>query len=211
MVDVHDHWQGSRLYAAAADLARQRAAALFDVEGECADGAYDTALRAADIAGDTALGANVLAFWSAAAYNTGRLHDAVAMASTGLTAVRGSSTPRVEALLTSRRGRARAHLGDPACWADFDRAEDLLAQADSHEDPDWAYWFDTAELLGPAHPATATWTSRDLPPTPSPRPTPCSTQAASAPTRCTSPATQTPTSSRERSNAHVRQQGTPST
>ncbi|MGW2055924.1 transcriptional regulator [Streptomyces sp. NPDC001840] len=139
---------GRRLYAAAADLARQRAAALFDVEGECADGAYDTALRAAHIAGDTALGANVLAFWTVAAYNTGRLHDAVAMASTGLTAVRGRATPRVEALLTSRRGRARAHLGDPACWADFDRAEELLADADGHEDPDWAYWFDKAELLG---------------------------------------------------------------
>jgi hypothetical protein len=137
----------TRLYAAAADLARQRAAALFDVNGECADGAYDTALRAAHVAGDTALGAHILAFWSAAAYNTGRLHDAVALASTGLAAVRGRTTPRVEALLTSRRGRARAHLGDPACWRDFDRAEAFLADADGHQDPDWAYWFDGAELL----------------------------------------------------------------
>jgi hypothetical protein len=137
----------TRMYAAAADLARQRAAALFDVNGECTDGAYETALRAAHVAGDTALGAHILAFWSAAAYNTGRLHDAVALASTGLAAVRGRSTPRVEALLTSRRGRARAHLGDPACWRDFDRAEALLADADGHQDPDWAYWFDGAELL----------------------------------------------------------------
>ncbi|MEU8782047.1 transcriptional regulator [Streptomyces sp. NPDC048637] len=136
-----------RLYAAAADLARQLAAALFDVEGEVADDAFDTALRCAHIAGDTALGANVLAFWSAAAYNTGRLHDAANMASTGLTAVRSRATPRVEALLTSRRGRARAHLGDPACWSDFDRAQSLLAEANGHQDPDWAYWFDEAELL----------------------------------------------------------------
>jgi len=139
---------GTRLYAAASDLARQRAAALFDVRGECADGAFDTALRAARIAGDDALGANALAFWCVSAYNTGRLRDAEAMADTGLAAVRGRATPRTEAMFTSRRGRARAHLGDPRCWADFDRAEALLAQANDHQDPDWAYWFDAAEILG---------------------------------------------------------------
>jgi tetratricopeptide (TPR) repeat protein len=138
----------TRLYAAASDLARQRAAALFDVNGQCADTAFETALRLARVAGDDALGANALAFWSVSAYNTGRLRDAVAMADTGLAAVRGHTTPRVEAMLTSRRGRARAHLGDERCWSDFDRAEGLLAQAPGKEDPDWAYWFDSAELLG---------------------------------------------------------------
>jgi hypothetical protein len=49
-------------------------------------------------------------------------------------------------MLTSRRGRARAHLGDARCWDDFDRAESLLAKAEGHPDPDWAYWFDEAEL-----------------------------------------------------------------
>ncbi|MFF7098072.1 transcriptional regulator [Streptomyces rubradiris] len=142
-----DHHRG-RLYAAASDLARQRAAALFDVHGQCADGAFETALRAARIADDDALGANVLNFWTVAAYNTGRYADAEAMASTGLAAVRGRSTPRVEAMLTSRRGRARAHLGDARCWRDFDRAEALLATASEHDDPDWAYWFDQAEILG---------------------------------------------------------------
>lgn len=139
---------GVRLYAAAADLARQRAAALFDVRGQCADGTFETALRAAHIAGDQALGANVLAFWAAAAYNTGRHRDAETLASTGLAAIRGRTTPRVEALLACRRGRARAHLADPKCWADFDRAEALLAKAGGHDDPEWVYWFDEAELLG---------------------------------------------------------------
>jgi len=63
---------GARLYAVASDLARQRAAALFDTGGECADGAYETALRAARAAGNEPLGANCLAFWSSATYNTGR-------------------------------------------------------------------------------------------------------------------------------------------
>jgi tetratricopeptide (TPR) repeat protein len=139
---------GARLYAVASDLARQRAAALFDVRGECADGAFETALRAAKAAGDDPLGANCLAFWANAAYNTGRPRDAEAMASTALAAVRGRTTPRVQAMLESRRGRARARLGDPACWASFDTAEQLLSQADGHADPDWAYWFDLAEVYG---------------------------------------------------------------
>lgn len=138
----------TRLYAAASDLARQRAAALFDVRGECADGTFDTALRTAQIAGDDALGANCLAFWCVSAYNTGRLHDAVTMANTALASVRGRTTPRVEAQLTARRGRARAHLGDTRCWADFDRADELLDQAAGHDDPEWVYWFDQAEILG---------------------------------------------------------------
>ncbi|MDT0614473.1 helix-turn-helix transcriptional regulator [Streptomyces lancefieldiae] len=142
-----DH-HGTRLYAVASDLARQRAAAMLDVYGDCSDTTFDTALRAARIAGDDALGANVLNFWTVSAYNTGRYADAEDMASTGLAAVRGRSTPRVEAMLTSRRGRARAHLGDARCWDDFDRAEALLAEASGHDDPDWAYWFDEAEVLG---------------------------------------------------------------
>lgn len=139
---------GSRLYAVASDLARQRAAALFDVHGECADGAFETALRAAKAAGDDELGANCLAFWSTAAYNSGRLRDAKAMADAALAAVRGRTTPLVEAMLRSRRGRARAHLGDSGCWTDFDKAEELLAAPGQHAEPDWAYWFDAAEIYG---------------------------------------------------------------
>ncbi|MEV6984033.1 hypothetical protein AB0M95_22635 [Sphaerisporangium sp. NPDC051017] len=90
----------------------------------------------------------MLAFWTVSAYNTGRLRDAEAMASAGLAAARGRTTPRVEAMLTSRRGRARAHLADARCWADFDRAEELLDKAGDYNDPDWVYWFDHAEILG---------------------------------------------------------------
>ncbi|MGW1623066.1 transcriptional regulator [Streptomyces sp. NPDC002172] len=141
---------GARLYAAAADLARQRAAALFDTRGDCADDTFMTALRAARVAQDDALGANVLSFWCVSAYNTGRLHDAEHMATAALAAVRGRTNPRVEAMMHSRRGRARAHLGDARCWDDFDRAETLLTRADEQQDqaPQWAYWFDRAEILG---------------------------------------------------------------
>jgi tetratricopeptide (TPR) repeat protein len=138
-----------RLYAAAADLARMRAWAAFDVHGTCADGTFAGALRAAHAAGDPALGAHVLSFWAAAAYNTGRPADAEAMTAAALAATRSQATPRVQAMLHSRRARARAHLRDTACWADLGRASKLLdACGPSDEDPGWVYWFDRAELLG---------------------------------------------------------------
>jgi len=138
---------GARLYAVASDLARQRAAALFDTGGQCADSAYETALRAARAAGNQPLGANCLAFWASAAYNTGRPRDAEAMATAAIAAVRHQSLPSVKAMLHCRCGRARAHLGDSACWTDFDRADELLAQSSSRPAPDWIYWFDPAEIL----------------------------------------------------------------
>ncbi|MEV4975376.1 XRE family transcriptional regulator [Streptomyces scopuliridis] len=139
---------GARLHAAAADLARMHAWAVFDVHDACADSIFQTALRSAHAASDTALGSHILAFWSIAACNTGRPADAEAMTAAALSAARGRTTPRVEAMLLSRRGRARAHQNNPACWADLDQSETLLQTADGHADPEWVYWFDRSELLG---------------------------------------------------------------
>lgn len=139
---------GTRLYAAAADLSRMIGWSDFDLQDTCTDAAFDGALRSAQAAGDPALGAHILAFWSIAACNTGRLADAEAMTSAALAAVRGRTTPRVEAMLYSRRARARAHTGDARCWDDISRASVLLDAAGGHEDPEWAYWFNEAELLG---------------------------------------------------------------
>jgi tetratricopeptide (TPR) repeat protein len=141
---------GSRLHAAAADLARMHAWADFDINEQCADGVFHAALRSAHASGDPVLGSHVLAFWSIAANNTDRPADAEAMAAAALSAARGRTTPRVEAMLLSRRARARAHRNDPAALADLDRAAELLAAADRNpgRDPDWVYWFDQAELLG---------------------------------------------------------------
>ncbi|MGH3277307.1 MAG: hypothetical protein ACRDNZ_23640, partial [Streptosporangiaceae bacterium] len=144
-VDAH----GARLHAAAADLTRMTAWGTFDVKDVCADAVFDAALRAAQAASDPALGAHVLAFWAIAAYNTGRPGDADSMLSAALAAVRGRTAPRVEAMLYSRRARARAHLGDPRCWHDIVLASNRMdAASDGDEDPEWVYWFDRAELLG---------------------------------------------------------------
>lgn len=141
---------GQRLYAAAADLARMRAWAALDVYDRCDDHTFKSALQAAHAADDQALGAHILTFWSAAAYNCDRPTDAEAMACAALTAVRGTTAPRVQALVHARRARARSHLGHPGCWTDLDHAEHLLHTADAtgEEEPEWAYWFDHSELQG---------------------------------------------------------------
>ncbi|MEU9796442.1 transcriptional regulator [Streptomyces sparsogenes] len=141
---------GARLHAAAADLARMHAWAIFDVHNHCPDGIFNAALRSAHASADNSLGSHILAFWSIAAYNTGRADDAENMINTALSAARGRTTPRVEAMLLSRRARARAHLGNPAAFTDLDKSAELLAAADQApgEDPEWVYWYDRSELLG---------------------------------------------------------------
>ncbi|MFD3920169.1 XRE family transcriptional regulator [Streptomyces sp. NPDC058595] len=139
---------GARLLAAAADFARMHAWATFDVHDTCADGTFDAALRSAHAASDPLLGSHILAFWSIAAHNSGRPADAEAMTAAALSAARGRTTPRVEAMLLSRRARTRAHQNNPACFADLDRAAELLATSTGHDDPPWIYWFDKSELLG---------------------------------------------------------------
>ncbi|MFD8970163.1 XRE family transcriptional regulator [Streptomyces sp. NPDC059568] len=139
---------GARLHAAAADLARMHAWAAFDVHDTCADSIFEAALRSAHAASDTALGSHILAFWSIAANNSGRPADAEAMTTAALSAARGRTTPRVEAMLLSRRARARAHQNNPACFADLDRSAVLLDTGRTDDDPEWVYWFDQSELLG---------------------------------------------------------------
>jgi hypothetical protein len=56
------------------------------------------------------------------------------MTAAALAAVRHRTTPRVEAMLYSRRARARAHLRDTRCWND--RSELLGTVASTHLDFD---------------------------------------------------------------------------
>ncbi|MEU7322722.1 XRE family transcriptional regulator [Streptomyces griseoviridis] len=139
----------TRLLAAAADLARMHAWAVFDIHDQCADAVFEAALRSAHASADTALGSHILAFWSIAANNTGRAEDAENMATAALSAARGRTTPRVEAMLLSRRARARAQQNDHAAFSDLGRAAELLETAGpTQDDPEWVYWFDHSELLG---------------------------------------------------------------
>ncbi|GAA2084047.1 hypothetical protein GCM10009801_44920 [Streptomyces albiaxialis] len=122
----------------------------FDIHDKCTDNVFHAALRSAHASNDTVLGSHILAFWPIAAYNTGRAEDAEVVTDAALSAARGRTTPRVEAMLLSRRARGRAHQNNPAAVTDLDRAAELL-EATGHssgEDPEWVYWFDDCELLG---------------------------------------------------------------
>ncbi|MGW4490446.1 XRE family transcriptional regulator [Streptomyces sp. NPDC004376] len=144
-----DH--GRRLYAAAADLERMRAWAIFDVHGTCDDRIFKSALHSAHSADDQVLGAHILTFWAAAAYNCDRPVEAESIASAALSTVRGKASPRVQALVHARRARARSHLGDERCWSDLDQAERHLHRAEQNPDehePEWAYWMNLAEFQG---------------------------------------------------------------
>ncbi|MEV7959053.1 XRE family transcriptional regulator [Streptomyces sp. NPDC087532] len=140
-----------RLYAAAADLERMRAWAIFDVHGLCNDRIFKSALHSAHSAAEPALAAHILTFWAAAAYNCDRPAEAESMATAALSTVRGKASPRVQALVYARRARARSHLGDERCWSDLDFAERHLHRAEQSKDeaePEWAYWMDLAEFQG---------------------------------------------------------------
>ncbi|MFF2026731.1 XRE family transcriptional regulator [Streptomyces sp. NPDC058171] len=139
---------GARLHAAAADLTRMHAWAAFDLHGTCDDATFQAALQATHAASDPVLGAHVLAFWSIAASSVDRAADAETMTTAALAAARGRTTPRVEAMLLSRRARARAKQHDPLAYTDLDRSADLVDATGQEADPEWVYWFDQAEHLG---------------------------------------------------------------
>ncbi|MEW1548309.1 hypothetical protein [Streptomyces tsukubensis] len=70
------------------------------------------------------------------------------MTTAALAAARGRATPRVVAMLLSRRARARAKQDNPLAYADLDRSADLVDAKGQEPDPEWVYWFDQAEHLG---------------------------------------------------------------
>ncbi|MDT3398704.1 XRE family transcriptional regulator [Streptomyces sp. B1866] len=133
---------GRRLYGQAADLSRMCGWMMFDSGRHAAAQRYFAAgLRAAHSSRDVLLGANVLAFASIQQYSVGQPRDAEAMVRTAQTAVRGRSTPTVDAMLAARQARALAKAGDATgCFRALSRADDLVDQGPSEDDPSWAYW-----------------------------------------------------------------------
>lgn len=141
--------QARRLFAAAADLGRMAAWGRFDVgRHAAAQTCYHAALRAAQTSGDRQLGANTLAFMAIQAYSTGHPRDADNLVRTAQTAVRGNSTPAIDAMLAARRARALSKTGDAgACFRELNRAADLVGDGPGEDDPPWAYWIMRPEIL----------------------------------------------------------------
>lgn len=141
---------GRRLYRTAAELAQLAGWVAFDIGmHSVAQRHYVAALRAAHCADDAQLGANVLAAMSFQCALAGDPRDGVRLAQTAQESA-GAVSPRVGALLASRRARAHARVGErAACDRALAEAERSLERADDGRDqgdPGWVYYFDQAEL-----------------------------------------------------------------
>ena len=117
-----------------------------------AQGYYVAALRCSAGAGDPSAGANVLAGMSFQATLTGHTGEAVALVDTAEQHLGRRSSPKLTALLASRRARAHARAGDArACGRALNQAESALERArDGFEEPGWIYFFDEFELAAQA-------------------------------------------------------------
>lgn len=113
---------------------------------------YVTALRCSASAANPLSGANVLAGMSWQATLTGNPTEALGLLDTAKRQVDRNASPKLRALLASRRARAHARAGDTrACGQALNEAEDALsASADGQLEPDWIYFFDEAELAAQA-------------------------------------------------------------
>lgn len=113
---------------------------------------YVTALRCSASAADPLAGANVLAGMSWQATLTGHPTEALGLLDTAERQVGRNASPKLRALLASRRARAHARAGDTrACGRALNEAENALSSSEGGQfEPDWIYFFDEAELAAQA-------------------------------------------------------------
>jgi tetratricopeptide (TPR) repeat protein len=139
---------GTRLHAAAAELARLAGWAAFDGGRHAAAQQYYLAgLRAATAVGDHALAVNIVGFLGIQAYSTGRTGDAVQLMDVATSESRQKTPPIIQAMTWARGGRAYAKIGDAAtARGALSKSSTLLDRARDGDTPTWAYWVDGTRL-----------------------------------------------------------------
>ncbi|MGH4015764.1 MAG: hypothetical protein ACRDSL_17940 [Pseudonocardiaceae bacterium] len=150
---VYDTDSGQRLFSLLSEAARLCGWLHFDsAHHAVAQSYYVTGLRCSATAGDSMSGANVLACMSLQAAMTSHHQDAVSLIDSAQQHVRHHATPRLTALLASRKARAYAKAGDAvACGRALGDAERSLDKATTDTtEPAWLYYFDDAELAAQA-------------------------------------------------------------
>jgi hypothetical protein len=160
---VYDTGSGQRLFSLLTEAARLCGWLHFDaLHHAAAQSYYVVALRCSATAGDSMTGANVLACMSFQATLTSHHQDAVSLIDSAQQQVRRHATPRLTALLASRKARAHAKAGDvAACGRALGDAERSLDAATTDAiEPGWLYYFDEAEL---AAQAAACWVDLSQP------------------------------------------------
>jgi hypothetical protein len=150
---VYDSAAGQRLFSLVTEAARLCGWLHFDAgHHAAAQSYYVAALRCSASANDFLAGAHVLAKMSFQATLTGHHQEAVALIDAAEERTKHAATPRLRALLASRRARAYAKAGDAAsCGRALNEAEwRLAATTPGTVEPDWIYYFDDAELAAQA-------------------------------------------------------------
>ncbi|MGI9062491.1 MAG: hypothetical protein ACR2FQ_01525 [Pseudonocardiaceae bacterium] len=144
---------GRRLVGLITEAARPCGWLHFDASLHAAAQSYYIAgLRCSATAQDPLAGAHILACMSLQATWTGHHQDAVTLIESAQERLGGDATPRLRALLASRKALAHARAGEAAaCGRALNSAERLLdAVSPGTWEPDWIYYFDEAELAGHA-------------------------------------------------------------
>jgi len=144
---------GRRLVGLITEAARLCGWLHFDAAHHAAAQSYYIAgLRCSATAKDPLAGAHILACMSLQAMRTGHDQDAVNLIDSAHQQLGRDATPRLRALLASRKARAHARAGEAAaCGRALNSAERLLdAASPGTREPDWIYYFDDAELAATA-------------------------------------------------------------
>ncbi|MEU7093323.1 helix-turn-helix domain-containing protein [Kitasatospora aureofaciens] len=139
----------ARLYAIAAEAARQVAWAAFDQDRfGIAQGYFDASLRASAESGDLIAGAYTLSFAAIQCYSTpGLANRAVSLLEVARVQVKGKSTPRMEAMLAARTARALSKAGaKEEAKHQLHLARAALDKGRREDDPDCLYWVDYGEI-----------------------------------------------------------------
>jgi hypothetical protein len=145
----YDSAAGQRLFSLVTEAARLCGWLHFDAAHHAAaQSYYVVALRSSTSANDSLTGAHVLACMSFQATLTGHHREAIALIDAAEDRTKRTATPRLRALLASRKARACAKAGDAAsCGSALNEAERRLdATTPGTAEPDWIYFFDEAEL-----------------------------------------------------------------
>ncbi|GAA1961653.1 helix-turn-helix domain-containing protein [Kitasatospora viridis] len=138
-----------RLYAIAAEAARQAAWSAFDQNRPgIAQRYFDASLRGSAEVGDRIGGAYALSFAAIQCYSSpGQAGRAVSLLDTARTHVKGCGTPRMEAMLAARTARALSKTGAKKGTAhQLHLARTALDKGRREHDPKILYWVDYGEI-----------------------------------------------------------------
>ncbi|WP_280463177.1 helix-turn-helix domain-containing protein [Nocardia carnea] len=145
--------QPHRLFSLVTEAARLCGWLHFDAgHHAAAQSYYVAALHASASAKDPLTGAHVLACMAFQAMLTDHCQEAVALIDAAEQRTARAASPRLRALLASRKARAYAKAGDAlSCGRALNEAERQFDTATSGTvEPDWIYYFDEAELTAQA-------------------------------------------------------------